>query len=211
LLKMMKPADRGSLEHLPRAVIVLVIGLGVGVLTSILQQHLNQPWLSLVNAASPWLTPMFAMGALWRRPGVAAFAGLATGLLELIGYYATASARGYSAGHAIVLFWTACAVVGGPVFGLAGWAWWRESGRLRGLGAAALPAAFFAEAIVVYGFRLHYASTAVLFAVLGVIVAALLGFRGRQHLRLLAWLGVTLPAGVIAELILNQIYSQSIG
>ncbi|MCW2546667.1 MAG: hypothetical protein JWN96_1127 [Mycobacterium sp.] len=208
---MMKPADRGSVEHFGRAAIVLVLGLGVGALTSVLQQYLNQPWLSLVNAASPWLTPMFAMGALWRRPVVAAVAGLATGLLELVGYYATASARGYTAGHAIVLFWTACAVIGGPAFGLAGWAWWRQHHRWRGLAAAALPAAFFAEAIVVYGFRLHYGSTAVLFAVLGVIAAALLGLRGRQHLRLLAWLCVTLPAGVIAELILNQIYDQSIG
>jgi len=73
---------------------VVAAGLLVGAATSVLQKYLNLPWASLVNAASPWLVPMFAAGMLWGRPPAAALAGAATGLLELAGYYLTAAARG---------------------------------------------------------------------------------------------------------------------
>lgn len=192
-----------------RIVAVVVTGLGVGALTSALQKYLDSPWLSLVNSASPWLTPMYFLGVLWRRPAAAALAGLATGLLELAGYYLTAAARGFPAGHAIVVFWAVCAVVGGPVFGLAGWAWRWAAGRWRGLGAAALPAAYFAEALVGYGLRLGYWPEAILLGVLGAAMAALLGARGQQYGRLLAGFLVAFPAGVLAELLLGLVYSQS--
>ena len=90
------------------------------------------------------------------RPAAAAAAGLVTGLLELAGYYLTAAARGYPAGGSILVFWAACAVVGGPLFGAAGWVWWRRPAPVSGLGASALPAAFLAEAAVAYAWRLHY-------------------------------------------------------
>jgi hypothetical protein len=47
-----------------RIAIVAVVGLGVGAATSVLQKYLGSPWDSLANAASPWLTPMFALGVL---------------------------------------------------------------------------------------------------------------------------------------------------
>jgi hypothetical protein len=191
-----------------RAAAVAVTGLAVGAATSVLQKYLGSPWDSLVNAASPWLAPMFALGPLWRRPWAAAVAGLATGIGELAGYYATAAARGYPAGGSILVFWTACAVVGGPVLGLSGWLWWRGSRRLSALGAAVLPASFLAEAAVAYAWNLHYYSSAVLFAVIGAVVLALTGWRGRQHLRAAGWLLLTFPAGAAAELLLDLIYRQ---
>jgi Family of unknown function (DUF6518) len=192
-----------------RVLFVVVTGLVVGLLTSILQKYLGSPWDSLVNAASPWLTPMFAAGTLWRRPAPAAVAGLGTGLLELVGYYVTAAVRGYPAGHSILLFWTACAVIGGPVFAMAGWAWWRTTGRLNSLGTAALPAAFLSEAAVSYGLRLHYLSSAILFAAVGILGFVVLGWRRRQYRALTTGLLVVLPVGVIAEVLLGLIYNQS--
>ena len=192
-----------------RMAAVLVIALLAGAATSILQEYLGSPWGSLVNAASPWLVPMFAAGALWRRPPAAALAGTATGLLELAGYYLTAAARGYPAGTGILLFWVACAVLGGPLFGAAGWAWWRGPAALSGLGAAALPAAFLAEAAVAYAWRLHYWSSAILFAATAAVVFALAGLHRHQHLRAARWLLAAFPAGVAAELLLGLIYSQS--
>ncbi len=106
------------------------------------------------------------------------------------------------------MFWAACAVLGGPLFGAAGWAWWRGPAALAGLGTAALPAAFLAEAAVVYAWRLHYWSSAILFAVVGAVVFALAGLRRRQHARAARWLLVALPAGVAAELLLGLIYNQ---
>jgi Family of unknown function (DUF6518) len=192
-----------------RVAVVAVVGLAVGAATSILQKYLHSPWDSLVNAASPWLTPMFALGMLWRRSWPAALAGVGTGVAELAGYYLTAAARGYSASHAILLFWTVCAIVGGPAFGAAGWLWWRGTRRLSSLGAAALPAAFLAEAAEAYAWRLHYYSSAVLFAGIGIVVFALTGLRGRQHGRAARWLLAAFPVGVAAELILDLIYNQS--
>jgi Family of unknown function (DUF6518) len=108
-----------------------------------------------------------------------------------------------------VLFWALCAVVGGPVFGWAGWQWWNGGGPARALGASVLPAAFFAEAVVVYAIRLGYWSSAVLFALIGVGTILLLGLVHRQHARLLKWLLLTFPLGVGAELVLGLVYNQS--
>src|ERR1700733_5811525 len=186
---------------------VLVIGLLAGAGTSVLQKYLGSPWDSLANAASPWLVLMFAAGVLWARPPAAALAGAAAGVLELAGYYLTAAARGYPAGPGILAFWTACAVLGGPLFGAAGWAWWRGPAALSALGAAALPAAFLAEAAVAYAWRLHYWSSAALFAVLGVVAFVLAGLRRRQYAAAARWLLAAFPAGVAAELLLGLIYS----
>ena len=189
----------------------VVIGTLVGALTSILQKYLDAPWASLVNAASPWLTPAFAVGALQRRPSYAAVAGFATCVFELAGYYVTAAARGYFAGggHGILLFWTACALVGGPVFGWAGWTWWSGPARTRGLGVAIFAAAYFAEAAIGYGWRLHYTSSAILFAAIGSAAIPALTHRERLTATTLRWLLATLPAGILAELCLGLVYAQS--
>jgi Family of unknown function (DUF6518) len=205
-------AEAGRVEEVPTAVrlgVVLALGLVMGAVTSVLQKYLNFPWLSLVNAASPWLAPAFAVGALQRRVGGAAFAGLAACVFELVGYYLTSAARGYfsSGGHGILLFWTGCAVVGGPVFGAAGWLWRQD--RVRGLGASVLAASFLAEAAISYGWRLHYTSSAILFAALGIGAAVLLGLRNGQYAPLCRWLLLTFPAGAVAELLLGLVYARS--
>jgi Family of unknown function (DUF6518) len=189
--------------------LVLAVGLAVGALTSLLQAHLDAPWGSIVNAASPWLTPAFLLGPLWRRPSAAATGGLAVCLLELVGYYVTASARGYPASEAILVFWAVCAAVGGPVLGMSGWLWWRAGGRLTGFGAAVLAAAFFSEALVAYTWRLHYWSSAALFGALGTAAICLLGLRGWQHRMVVRWLVLVLPIGVLAEFALELVYQQS--
>jgi hypothetical protein len=195
---------------LVRVSAVLLLGVGTGAATSLLQTDLDFPWLALVNAASPWLTVMFVAGALWPRPSRAAAAGLATGLLELIGYYATSAAKGYAAGdHAILLFWAACALAGGPLFGVAGSTWRQATTRLSSIATATVPAAFLAEAIVVYGLRLHYLSTALLFAACGLVAFALLGLRRRDFRRLSVCLLLILPIAVTAEFVLDRIYRQS--
>jgi Family of unknown function (DUF6518) len=191
-----------------RIAALLLLGLLAGAATSILQKYLGSPWLSLVNSASPWLAAMFAAGALWGRPAAAALAGTTTGLLELAGYYLTAAARGYSAGS-ILLFWAACALIGGPLFGAAGWAWWRGPARLSGLGTAALPAAFLAEAAVAYAWRLHYWSSAILFAAVGAGVFVLAGRHRRQYAPAARWLPAVFAAGAGAELLLRLVYSQT--
>jgi hypothetical protein len=106
---------------------VVVVGLSVGGLTSVGQRYLDGVLNAFVNSASAWLVAPFAVGALMRTGRGAAVAGLAVCLLKLVGYYATAQEPGYSTSASILVFWTACAGVGGPIFGAADHIWHRPA------------------------------------------------------------------------------------
>src|ERR1700761_6771404 len=143
------------------------LGAAIGVGTSFAQARLPPPWDALANSASPWLAGGFVAGALQSRRAVAVAAGLSACVLEVLGYYVTSMSRGFPASHAYIAFWTVCALAGGPLFGLAGWAWRRGAGRPRLIGAAFLPGTFIAEAVGAYLLRLHDASAAVLYLAIG--------------------------------------------
>lgn len=174
--------------------LALGLGLGVGVVTSFLQGYLDFPWLALVNAVSPWLTIAFVAGALQRRLRTAVWVGAAATLMQVVGYYATAEVRGFDASLNYVVFWAVCAVVGGPVFGAAGFAW--RHAAPAGLGAAALAAAYASEAVVSYQLRLGYTSSAILFGVVAVALALGLGRHRDQYPPTARWLAPALLAGV---------------
>jgi hypothetical protein len=186
--------------------VVVVLGLAVGSLTSFGQGHLSGALDAFVNSASAWLVAPFIVGALMSSRRGAAAAGLITCGLQLVGYYVTAHLRGYPAGGAIVAFWAACAVVGGPIFGLAGQLWRTPPPRGRGLGAAILSAAFLSEGLWSYLHELRYYTTAALWIAIGAAVALSLG-RGR--LTDLRWLGLTVPLALAGEIVLTTIYRQS--
>jgi hypothetical protein len=192
---------------------LLAAAVGVGVLvgsaTDLLQAQLGTPWLSLVNAASPWLAPAFAVGIAARRHWHAAAAGLIVCTVELFGYNATANLRGVAVSSGITVFWAVCGVIGGPLFGVGGWLWRTARGTTRGLGPALLGSAFLGEAAIAYAAYLHYYSSAALFAVIGVMLIAILGRRFRQYGRVALWTLATLPAAVLAEVALHLVYSQT--
>jgi hypothetical protein len=175
----------------------IVIGVAIGVATSFAQARLSMPWAALANSASPWLAGGFAAGALQSRRPAAIAAGLSACVLEVLAYYVTSMARGFPASHAYIIFWTVCALAGGPLFGLAGWAWRRETGRARVVGAAFLPGTFIAEGIGAYLLRLHYDSAAVLFLVIGAALLVVVAWPVRR-LDLLLWTGAVTVAGLIA-------------
>lgn len=185
-----------------------LVGLVVGGVTQVLQAHLDSPWLSLVNAASPWLFFAFVVGAAARRLRHAAGAGLILCAGELAGYYGTAHERGIPASTGIMVFWAVCGLIGGPLFGAGGLLWRRATGWTRGLGPALLGGSFLAEAAD-YQWNLHYHSTALLFAVIGVAAAALAGLRASQLPRTGLWFCAVLPAGLLAEAVLNTVYNHS--
>jgi hypothetical protein len=183
-----------------RVAVAALAGLAMGCATSFGQTYLDGALNALVNSASAWLVAPFLVGALMRTPGGALAAGLATCALQLVGYYVTAEARGYSAGGAIVLFWAGCAAIGGPLFGLAGRRW-----RLRpqDIGATVLAAAFLAEGLWVYLIELGYLATAALWLAIGVALALTLA---RSAAR---WLTVTVPLALLGELLLSLVYRQA--
>jgi Family of unknown function (DUF6518) len=176
-------------------------GIAVGVLNSFGPTEVHGAAAAFFNSASAWLIAPFVVGAAVARTRAgAAAAGMATCVLQLVVYDVTASMRGFAVGVAINAFWAVCAVVGGPLFGLAG-CLWREGSAI---GAAALPAAFLAEGLWVYGHRLHYSGAAALWLAIGAALAVLLG-RGRG----LVWLAPAVLLGVACEIVLSQVYAQT--
>lgn len=184
--------------------LTLFVGLAVGAATSFGQAHLDQPLNALVNSASAWLVAPFFLGAAMTTLRGAALAGFVGCLLQVVGYYVTAELRGFSAGGAIVAFWLACAVVGGPVFGAAGHLWRAREARFGALAGTVLPAAFLSEGPANYLVQLGYVSTAVLWFVIGAALAVLL-MRDRRDLR---WLPLTVAIGAVGQVIVVALTSR---
>jgi len=175
--------------------LVAAAGLGVGIATAIGQTYLDGALNALVNSVSAWLVAAFLVGSRMRSDRGAMVAGLCVCALQLVGYYAIADLRGFPlGGTALIVFWFGCAVAGGPVFGLAGRRWRLE--RPRGLGAAILASAFFAEGLWTYAHEQHRYGTAALWLAIGSAIAVALT-RDRR------WLLVTVPAALVGELLLS--------
>lgn len=180
--------------------IAVSAGLVAGALSFVGQERLDGTLDAFANAISMWLVAPFFVGAVTTTRTQAAATGVLTCAAQLAGYYLVASVRDFETTGSLVAFWAACAVVGGPVFGVAGHLW--RHGPLRGLGIAVLAGAFVAEGLYAYGHQLDDYVTAVVWIAIGLTFALLAG-RGRaEHLR---WLGLTIPLGVAGEIVLATV------
>ena len=84
----------------------------------------------------------------------AAGAGFGALILALVGYYAMIELRyGYGASTGSLVLWGLGALVGGPVFGIAGWSWRFEDGWRRAGAIGLLAAVAIAEGIYLVGIR----------------------------------------------------------
>lgn len=192
---------RGPAYRLP--MLALAIGVCVGVATSFLQTHLDSPWLALVNSVSPWLTTAFVAGALQSTMRHAVVVGMLATLAQVAGYYVTAEIRGFSASLFYVGLWSACAILGGPIFGAAGHSWRRSDPA--GLGAALLSATYISEGLVGYQIRLGYTSSAVLFVIIGLLIAVGIGRHRSQSRSVAVWFLPALVAGAFGQLAIGAI------
>jgi hypothetical protein len=163
-----------------------LLGLLIGTATSFAQIGLNGTWQALSNSASPWLTGAFVAGAIQLRRNWAIGVGLGACLLEVAAYYVITPLRGHPANYSEIIFWGVCALVGGPVFGWAGWTWRRANSSLRPIGGSFLPATFIAEAIGTYQLRLHYRGDEVLYAAIGLVLFAVVAISSLRPARALA-------------------------
>jgi hypothetical protein len=96
-----------------------------------------------------------------------------------------------------------CALIGGPSFGAGGFLWRGPRSSIRGLGAALLVGAFLAEGLWFYAHEVHYYGSAALWIGIGVLIAVAL-LRGVREYR---WLALTVPLGIIGEVLLTQLYT----
>lgn len=153
----------------------LLVGWIIGAGTVLVQPHVREPWSVLVNSASPWLLGGFAAGTVPTGRCAAMASGLIALMSEVAAYFVTAAVGAIPVSHSYVVFWTACALAGGPLCGWAGWAWRRGARRARAVGAAFPPGTFIAEAFGAYGLRLHYQPAIAMFLVIGIAMFILAG------------------------------------
>lgn len=184
-----------------RGGLVAVVGLMVGVLTQLGQGLLPDDVAHVANAISPWLLVAFLLGSRMPDRREAAIAGFGVLAFALVGYYAMVELRfGYGASTSSLVLWGAGAIVGGPVFGVAGWTWRFEDGWPRAAAIGLLAAVAIAEG----GYLIRIlpaASVGAGFIVAGLCVPLVLGRTAGERAR--AYLAVVpaLALGVVGYIV----------
>jgi len=142
------PIDRSAPGQAWRLSVLVVAGLAAGIATQLGQSLLPDGWSQAANAISPWLLVAFLLGSRMPDRRWAALAGIAALVLALVGYYAVIELRyGYGASTSSLLLWGVAALVGGPVFGVAGWSWRFEGGWRRAAAIGLMSACAIAEGV----------------------------------------------------------------
>jgi hypothetical protein len=190
--------------HGRRTTLVAAVGAGLiaGVLSSLGRAHLDGTLDAFANSISTWLVAPFVIGMLAPSRRGAAVAGLVTCASQIAGYYLVDYLQGVRTAGSLIAFWTACAVIGGPVFGSAGQVWQAAAPRLKGLGMAALASVFVAEGLYAFGHQQHRYHASALWVALGAGLAFLAARERVAHLR---WLGLTVPLGLSGEVALTAV------
>ena len=183
--------------RLRRLATITVVGLATGVLTQFGQSVLPDGWSQVANAISPWLLVAFLLGSTMPDDRWAAGAGAAALLLALVGYYAMTELRyGIGGGTGSLILWGASAVIGGPVFGVAGHRWRGPSHRERAAAIGLMGAVAIAEGAYI-ALVLERPSTGLGFVIAGLVAPLVLG-RDR-HDRIGAYVAI-LPALVLGAI-----------
>jgi hypothetical protein len=169
-----------------RVALIVATGLLVGVITEIGQGLLPDGFSQIANSISPWLLVAFLLGSRMPDRRWAAAAGFGTLAFALIGYYALTQLRfGYGGSTGSLVLWSIAAIVGGPVFGVAGWTWrvedgWRRAAAIGLLAAVAIAEGFYLIAII------PEPAVGAGFVIVGLCVPLVLGHtvgeRGRAYL-----------------------------
>jgi hypothetical protein len=186
-----------------------VVGVVIGTITLIGQGQLPDAWNHLANTGGPWLVAAFFVGAFMSSDLRAALTGFITLLGCLLGYYVAAHFFvDASADSGIVIFWIGIALVGGPLFGVAG-CWWRDSREWRRVvGAALLGAAIIAEGVfLLQVVQPEDRAAGWVEIAVGGGVPLLLGRSNRDRLLGLVALLPALFLGAVGFLVMNLVYS----
>lgn len=127
------------------------VGMIVGVLTVLGQGVLPGNWDSLANSGTVWLIPAFFAGGLGPSKVKSVVASILTLCGMIIGYYGYAMMIQHIA-HSIfyILVWTGAAILGGLIFGMAGYLWGQDQGSKHKYGSALIGGVFITEGLDLY-------------------------------------------------------------
>ncbi len=161
----------------------------------------------MANAISPWLFVAFLVGSRMPDRRWAAGAGTATLALAMVGYYSMTELRyGIGGGTSSLVFWGVGAIVGGPVFGIAGLTWRVGPARQRAIAIGLVAAVAIAEGVY-NAVVLSRPTIGAGFVIAGLLAPLMLG-RSRDD-RLWAYVA-TLPAlalGAAGYVVFLALYS----
>jgi hypothetical protein len=136
----------------------------------------------------------------------AAVAGIATLVLALLGYQLASMVAGMPLGASALVIWTGTALVGGPVFGIAGRRWQADAGRARLVAMALLGAVFVAEGAYTLWAIPDLGRAGSVEVVLGIAVPVLLGRDRRERVSALALLVPLALLGLFAYVVIDQLF-----
>lgn len=130
------------------AALVGAVGAANGLLTLLAFGTLGEGWNTLGNSGAIWLLVAFGVGALMPTAGLAV-AGATAGLVgSVVWFYMAAHYLiGMPVSSAAIGIWLVAALVGGPLYGLAGRWWRRETDARHVLGLALIGGVFVAEGL----------------------------------------------------------------
>jgi hypothetical protein len=184
----------------------MVVGLLAGAATLAGQAVLPIEANRLANSGAIWVSVAFAMG--WRTPSVpsAALAGLLTLLAALLGYFAAAAFAHAGISASTVAIWVGVALVGGPVFGVAGR--WRAtgSGREATMGVALLGAVYVAEGVATLWSVPHVALAGWGSVVVGSVLTLLLPRDRDSRLAACALLAPLAGLGAVGYMLIDVVF-----
>jgi hypothetical protein len=204
--EMKAPRSRGDWGRARRALLVGGAGLATGGLTLLGQAHLDAEWNRLANSGAIWLAVAFAVGSRMASDREAVVAGTATLLFALVGYQLAARVTGASISVTGLVIWSGTALVGGPVYGLAGRRWGVGAGRSRVVALALLGAVFVAEGAYTLLVIPDLARTGWVEVVVGLALPVLLGRGTRERVAGLALLVPLACVGLLAFEVINRLF-----
>lgn len=128
--------------------VVLAVGCGLiaGAVTAIAQGMLPAWVSSLANSSGSWTLLAFLLALPAPTAVSGAVCGFGSLLSMLAGYVLTDLLRGYPASTGLMVFWSAAALVAGPLLGVGAQWLRRRPGTLAALGLSALSGVLLGEA-----------------------------------------------------------------
>jgi hypothetical protein len=194
--------------RMARPLLIGLVGVTTGVVTVLGQGVLDAQWNRLANSGAIWLLVAFLVGSIMPTRPWAAAAGVGTLVGAVIGYYVAAVAiAGASASPGSLVIWTGTALVGGPVYGLAGRLWREPEPRPRALAIALMGGVFCAEGLFTLVRIPDLAAVGWVELAGGVVLTFALGRSSRDRSMALAMLPFVVLAGFIALSIIDRLFA----
>lgn len=188
--------QRASRNAIRLALIGILVGFAIGLLTAIGQYALPDGIEQIADSSAMWVIIAFVIGRYAPSLSIAMFAGILALFGELAGFYAIAWRLHLTTTPLWVVFaWGAVAVIAGPILAAGGYASRIKEGFTRFLGMSTLGATFIGEGL----FLLLIVDPApkkivALWLAIAVVITALLTWREPQRIQV--WV-MTVCLGIV--------------